>query len=96
MSENETGWVVETKPVVSTVVPTREALAARALERIRPPQEAPASRIFQRFSPRRNHWSEVTAYDERARARAANPGAERGDRRTRRHFAPPSRPIARR
>lgn len=68
MSENGADWVVETKPVVSAVIPTREArLAAARSDRLRPAAEDwAASRIFQRFSPRRSHWPEIGAYDERA------------------------------
>ncbi len=39
MSENGGDWVVETKPVVSTVIPTTEAQLARE-ERLRPIQRA--------------------------------------------------------
>lgn len=66
MSENW-GDVVETKPVASTPVPTVEAQVARmrdrASERVSARSDSP---MFRRFSPRRSHWPEVAAYDERA------------------------------
>jgi hypothetical protein len=63
------GWdnsVVETKPIVSAPVLTVEAQTARMSQRAssRAPRED--SPIFRRFSPRRSHWSEIVAYDERA------------------------------
>ncbi len=39
MSENGGDWVVETKPIMSTVIPTTEARLARE-ERLRPIQRA--------------------------------------------------------
>ena len=64
MSDN--GRVVETKPIVSTIIPTTEAIVARTREPSRPPHDEGGNRILQRLSPRRRHWPEVTAYDERA------------------------------
>ena len=64
---NSAEWVVETKPVVSTVVPTPEAIARQGRSRWAPTREqATDLSIFRRFSPRRSHWPEVAAYDKRA------------------------------
>jgi len=68
VSENETRWVVETKPVASTVIPTPEALVACERERRRPPRERGENPFLRRLSPRRSPWPDVTAYDERALA----------------------------
>ena len=67
MSDNGEGWVVETKPVASTVIPTPEALIAREREARMPHGDQSENPILRRFSPRRSHWPEVNAYDERAR-----------------------------
>jgi hypothetical protein len=67
MSANETGWVVETKPVASTVIPTPEALVAREREARRPNRGQGEKPILRRLSPRRSYGPDVVAYDERAR-----------------------------
>ena len=65
MSKHETDWIVETKPVVSAPILTPEALVERAARR--PHGEQSENPILRRFSPRRNYWPDVAAYDERGR-----------------------------
>jgi hypothetical protein len=68
VSEN-TGWgdTVETRPVAVSPVLTVEAQVARMRDREQRRQPLSDSPMLRRFSPRRNVWPEVAAYDERAR-----------------------------
>ena len=61
MSDHETDWIVETKPVVSAPVPTPEALVELAARR--PHREQGENPILRRLSPRRNYWPDVAAYE---------------------------------
>ncbi len=71
MSEGNWGEVVETQTVAASPVLTPEAKLARLREvndfqLMREHGDRPENPILRRFSPRRSHWPEIGAYDERA------------------------------